>query len=188
MINQATQDFLSRHTGEGGEPIFLDAGNFEFDPEGPVELDELIVHSGCLEFVFNVTSGSGKVIHNYTIDAPAGPGSSSPIDFIEKSESIQQAVVPDFSCSHLELVGMQPQLFSYGRFLAPALSEGDLLDGPFRHDPDYEYLDSGYDAEVALVIGRLVKDIFSRFQSFDCECAVIANKAIEEMSETYRSL
>jgi hypothetical protein len=188
MISQATQDILSRYCGEGGEPIFLDAGHFEYDPESTMNLDELIVHSGCLEFVYNVASRSGKVIHIYTIDAPAGPGSLSPIDFIEKSDAIQQEVIPDFSCPHLESVGIPSELFSFGRFLAPALSEGDLLDGPFRHDPEFEYLDSGYDADVALVIGRLVKDIFSRFQSFDCECAAIANKAIEDLSETFRDL
>lgn len=188
MIHPATEEFLSRYCGEGGEPLFLNARHFEFDEESYIDPNELTIHSGCLEFVFDVSTNNGIVIHNYTIDAYAEPGSLSPLDFIDKSDLLQQQVVANFLCPHLEVAEMPSQLFAYSRFLAPALSEGGLLDGPFSHNLELGYLDPGYESEVALVVGKLVKDVFRRFQSFDCECAAIANEALSDLSETFKKV
>lgn len=186
MIERGTEEFLSRYSGEGGSPIFFDENFFDDETESTKESFELIVYSGCLEFRFHVSSNTGSVTHNYQVDDVAEPGSHSPVVFYDRSEHIQTSVIPSLSCVHLQESLVTEQLFAYARFLAPTLSEGDLLDGTFRHNPDYEYLDPGYDAEVALIIGSLVTDVFSMFKAFECECAAISKKALSERSETFR--
>lgn len=188
MIERGTAEFLSRYSGEGGSPIFVDENYFDVEPESTKESFELRVFSGCLEFKFNVSTNTGTVTHNYSVDDVAEPGSMSPVVFYHRSDELENKVIPRFSCAHLKEAMVTEQLFAFARFLAPALSEGDLLDGIFRHDPDYEYLDPGYDEEVALIIGSLVADVFGKFKAFECECSVISKKALSERSETFRNI
>jgi hypothetical protein len=60
-------------------------------------------------------------------------------------------------------------------------------DGPFRHDPDYEYLDPGFSEGVAGVIGKFVNDTLGKFRSFDCDCGVIANTDLDNLSESFKN-
>ena len=187
MIERGTEEFLSHYSGEGGSPIFLDENYFDDESESTKESFELMVSSGCLEFTFNVSTNTGTVTHNYTVDDVAEPGSMSPVVFYHRSDELENKVIPSFSCAHLEEAMVTEQLFAFARFLAPALSEGDLLDGIFRHDSNFEYLDPGYDEKVALIIGSLVADVFGQFQAFECECAVIANEALINLSPSFKA-
>jgi hypothetical protein len=187
MIDEATYEFLSRYLDEDGGPVFLDSSYFSEDLEREQNSNEITVLCGCLIFEFDVVSNVGRVTHSYRVDDVAPPGSESPVIFYDRADTLQEVTIPHFNCAHLEQVRVPVQIFSYAQFLAPALSEGDYLDGPFRHDPDYEYLDPGYNVAVADVIGKLVSDTFGKFRLLDCECGVIAKKALENLSETFRT-
>jgi hypothetical protein len=187
MIDEATYENLSRYSGVDGGPVFLESSYFAEDLEHSRNPNEITVLCGCLIFEFDVVTNIGRATHSYRVDDVAPPGSESPVIFYDRADTLQEVTIPEFKCAHLEQVSVPVKIFSYAQFLSPALSEGGYLDGPFRHDPDYEYLDPGYSEAVAVVIGNFVNDTFGEFQSFDCECAVIANNALDNLSETFRN-
>jgi len=187
MIDEATCAFLSRYSDEDGGPVFLDPEYFEEDPDYEGNPNELTVYCGCLIFAFDVVTNKGSVTHSYRVDDVSPPGSEWPVVFYDRADVMREVEIPEFNCPHLELVSVTDQIFAFARFLSPALDEGDFLDGTFRHDPNFEYLDPGFSESVAQVIGTLVNDTFGKFRAFDCECGVVANKALENLSETFRN-
>jgi hypothetical protein len=178
MIHSDTYKYLWEHTTEQGGPVFVFPG---------ADTYQAVVNSGCLELRFNVRTNHGGVLHHFTVDDVAPPGADSPVVYFNKTDLVYESTIPDFSCSHLEGNRLLSDLFGYSRFLAKALSEGDVLDGTFIHDPDYTYLDSGYDEEVALELSRMVKDILGKIAIFDCACAVIAKEALGNLSDSFRN-
>jgi len=187
MIDEATYEYLSRYSEVDGGPVFLESTYFAEDLEHERNPNEITVWCGCLIFEFDVLTNVGIVTHSYQVDDAAPPGSESPVIFYDRADTLQEVTIPQFNCAHLEQVGVPGQIFSYAQFLSPALSEGDFLDGLFRHDPNYEYLDPGYSEAVADVIGNFVNDTLGKLRSFDCECGVVATQGLDNLSETFRN-
>jgi len=187
MIHETTYEYLNRYSVEDGAPVFLYSGYFEESPDHDANPNAITVYCGCLIFEFDVAANNGTVTHSYRVDDVAPPGSDSPVVFYDRADTLQEVAIPRFNCPHLEQVSVPDQIFSLARFLSPALAEGDFLDGPFRHDPDYEYLDPGFSEVVAGVIGKFVNDTLEKFRSFDCDCGVIANTDLDNLSESFKS-